>query len=97
MDFGAYQIMAFGVILVIGIAMFASVTAQSNTDVLNNYTLNFTENPHDGDTVNVDSHIFEFDNDNNYTGIPVNISSTANLTAINLKQAINNNTQVIAQ
>ena len=97
MEINATQFVGFCVILVAGVVMIANITASANTDRLNNYTLNFTGNPHDGDIINLDGQVFEFDNNNaiNQGNIPVVIESDINGTTTNLNHAITNNTGLI--
>lgn len=89
----AYQFVVFGVILVVGIVMFANVTAQSNSDQLNNYTLNMTANPNPMDTVTEDGFVYEFTSNGTVsTGhIPVMIGNSVVVTQNNLMYAIHDN------
>jgi hypothetical protein len=94
----SYQFVAFVVLLLLGVFMLNGVTSsQGNSlDTLNNYTLNFTQNPQSGSTLVIDNQIFEFTDKQSLSdgNIPVLIGSDVNVTVSNLKRAINNNTQV---
>jgi hypothetical protein len=60
-------------------------------------TLTFTDIPHDGDTVQFDSHIYEFDNNGSVTSghVAVIIGNTLQATVDNFKAAVANNYGVV--
>ena len=94
----AREFIVFIVLLLMGVVMMSSVLSSAgDTNVLNNYTVNITENPEDGSTLTVDSLVFEFDNNSltNNTNIPVIIASDVNDTTNNLRYAIGDNTGIV--
>lgn len=99
MEITAAQFVGFCVLLLLGVVMISNVVTSSNTDQLNNYTLNFTENPNDGDILVLDGQNFEFDNNNvnSVNSIPVVIDSDVNNTISNLRVAVTNNTNLVIQ
>lgn len=86
----AKAIVGVAAAFLVGVMMLGNI----DTDILQgsagNRDLSFPENPADGDLFQLDSHIFEFDNDGNYNSgyIPVTIGTTKVDTKNNLLTAI---------
>jgi dTDP-4-amino-4,6-dideoxygalactose transaminase len=95
----SYQFVAFVVLLLLGVVILDSAVSSQGDSLnsLNNYTLNFTQNPQAGSTLVVDHQVFEFTNNTslNDGNIPVFIDADVNTTAANLKQAIGNHTSLV--
>jgi hypothetical protein len=95
----SYQFVVFAVLVCIGVVMLNGIISPQNDklNALNNYTLNFTQNPQLGSTLVIDNQVFEFTNNSTLSdgNIPVLVDSDVNVTAVNLKQAITNHTSLV--
>jgi hypothetical protein len=95
----SYQFVAFAALVCIGVVMLNGILSPQNDSLnaLNNYSLNFTQNPQLGSTLVIDNQVFEFTNNSALSdgNIPVLVDSDVNVTAVNLKQAITNHTSLV--
>ena len=93
-DNKASSIVKFSILLIIGVALLTAVVATNVIPPLNRVSTPFSGQPHDGDTLTLDNHVFEFDNGNGVaTGhIPVLIGANVDETKANLRAAISSNT-----
>lgn len=81
--------LTFAVALIILSAIFA--TTEDQTVTYSSGSITITGNPLDEDTLTINSIIFEFDNEGNFTegNVNVSIADDYNTTISNLKTAIN--------
>jgi hypothetical protein len=68
------------------------ITGTSSAQDHQSATFSFTENPHDGDVIQLNSHIFEFDNGDGVSAdhIPVQIGPTMSESVNNWKTTAQN-------
>lgn len=82
----ATMIVKFCMLLIIGLVIISSIGANSLSST-NSVTFTFTNIPNDGDTVQLDGHVYEFDNNGSVTAghIAVTIGATRQATVDNFK------------
>lgn len=82
------SIVKFSIALIIGISLISAVV--NGTSTKDSIAISFTQTPHDGDTVVLDGHTFEFDNDGSVSdgNIAVTIGTTLTQTNDNFKTAV---------
>jgi hypothetical protein len=92
-----YQFVAFTVLIVVGIVMVSHIAQDNGLNNLNNYTLNFTQNPPNGTHMIIDNHDFQFLNDTSQADnntIPIQIHNNVAETTNELRYALQQNTSM---
>ena len=90
-------IVKFCILLVIGLVILSSISTSGMLSTSSSVTLTFNQQPNDGDTVQFDGHIYEFDSNGLVVSghIPVTIGYTLDVTSQNFKTAVSNNYGVV--
>ena len=90
----ALTIAKFCILLIIGIVILTGVTNSSTASSTSSVVMTFTQNPSDGQTITLDSHVFEFDSGDGVVAghILVTIGANAIETSANFKAAVLANT-----
>jgi hypothetical protein len=86
-------IVKFCILLIIGLVILSSIGNMGVLSTTSSTDLTFTDMPHDGDTVKLDNHTYEFDN-NGVTvpgNIPVTIGTNLSSTVANFKAVVSAN------
>jgi hypothetical protein len=87
-------IVRFCLLLIIGIVLLSAIAANNGATSNKQDTFSFSSQPHDGDTITLDNHVFEFDNNGSVEvgHILVTIGTTLDETKANFRAAIQANT-----
>ena len=89
----AMTIVKFCILLIIGLVILSSIANTNSASSARGASITITQQPNDGDTVQLDEHIYEFDNDGHVgvNHISVAIGTTLDATISNFKVAISTN------
>ena len=89
----AMTIIKFCILLIIGLVIISSISNLNGLSTSSDTSITFTQNPHDGETIQLDGHIYEFDNNGSVaTGhTAVVIGATELATFNNFKAAVAQN------